>query len=55
LEKIIVRNIEIETDISEIESEISQQQADWLGSHLVYDEEDLREKLKLFEEKKEEI
>jgi small-conductance mechanosensitive channel len=55
LEKIVVRNIEIETDISEIESEISQQQADWIGSHLVYDEEDLREKLKLFEEKKEEI
>jgi potassium-dependent mechanosensitive channel len=55
LEKIIVRNIETETNISEIERKVSQQQAEWIGSHLVYDEKDLMEKLKLFDGKKEEI
>lgn len=55
LEKIIVTNIGIETNISEIERMVIQHQADWVGSHLVYDEKDLLEKLKLFENKKEEI
>jgi len=55
LEKFVVRNIETETDISAIEYKISQQQAEWIGSHLRHDEKDLMEKLKLLAEKKEEI
>jgi potassium efflux system protein len=49
LNRYSLENSKLELQIAQLQKKTTQQQVDWVRSHLAYDEQDLQERLKLFD------